>query len=210
MKPGLRGLWLLMAALAVLTAAQSVRYISGDFNLISPEFREKYMEHWNLVRTHGAFAIFALAVGPFQFLPGLRRRFLRAHRLLGRAYFVAVIVAGASGFFMGAMAFGGSISQIGFTLIASLWIYTAIRAVAAVRAGRVAEHRAWMIRNYALTFGAVMLRVDLLLVQLAGLDYATWYPFAVWIAWAPNLVVAEWLIRGRVHVPLLRASASAR
>ena len=66
-----------------------------------------------------------------------------------------------------------------------------------------------MMRNFALTYAAVMLRIWLPLLILAqvpfagpaGFDgdaaFANAYAVVPFLAWLPNLVVAEWLIRRR-------------
>lgn len=87
-----------------------------------------------------------------------------------------------------------------------LWLVTGWRAYRAIRRGDVASHRAWMIRNYALTYSAVTLRVWLLLL-LAPLwlgvpwgfaeTFANAYAALPLVSWLPNLVFAEWLIRRR-------------
>jgi hypothetical protein len=52
-----------------------------------------------------------------------------------------------------------------------------------------------MIRSYALTFAAVMLRIWMPLSDLVGIPFESAYPIAVWLAWVPNLLVAEvWLV----------------
>ena len=63
-----------------------------------------------------------------------------------------------------------------------------------------------MIRNYALTYSAVMLRIwlPLLLVRadpVRAVDFdaafANAYAAVPFLCWLPNLVFAEWLIRRR-------------
>jgi predicted membrane protein DUF2306 len=70
----------------------------------------------------------------------------------------------------------------------------------------VASHRAWMMRNFALTYAAVTLRLWLgLLIGLQAIPgdfdfesaFANAYGVVPFLAWLPNLVVAEWLIRRR-------------
>ena len=62
----------------------------------------------------------------------------------------------------------------------------------------VASHRRWMMRNYALTFGAVTLRIQLgLLTGPLGFAFAQAYPLVAWLAWVPNLIVVEWWLLQR-------------
>ena len=70
-----------------------------------------------------------------------------------------------------------------------------LQAVSVDQAGDVAGHREWMWRNYALTWGAVMLRLQMALLIGCGFTAAEAYPLVAWFAWVPNLAVAEWLVR---------------
>ncbi len=54
-------------------------------------------------------------------------------------------------------------------------------------------HERWMIRSFALTFAAVILRIYL---PFAG-DLVTGYTAIAWLCWIPNLVVAKIWIRLR-------------
>ncbi|MEQ9003518.1 MAG: DUF2306 domain-containing protein, partial [Pseudomonadales bacterium] len=54
-------------------------------------------------------------------------------------------------------------------------------------------HRRWMVRNFALTFAAVTLRLELgLLTGALGWSFDHAYLTVAWLCWVPNLVVAEW------------------
>ncbi|MGI3780961.1 MAG: DUF2306 domain-containing protein, partial [Janthinobacterium lividum] len=83
------------------------------------------------------------------------------------------------------------------------------------RRGDVASHRAWMIRSFALTYAAPTLRFwlfALLIPQLLlGVDFPQAYTNAYapvpFLAWIPNLVIAEFMIRRR-GLPALRLSPS--
>jgi hypothetical protein len=49
-----------------------------------------------------------------------------------------------------------------------------------------------MVRNFSLTFAAVTLRLYLPISGVAGVPFEVAYPIIAWIAWVPNLIVAEW------------------
>ena len=143
----------------------------------------------------------ALLIGPFQFLPRLRqKKYLKLHRWMGRVYLgVGIVIGGLSGLYLSLFAHGGLVNVIGFGLLAILWLYTGGMAYAAIRRGDVNVHRDWMIRNFALTFAAVTLRIWLPLLAITFQDFDAGYQAVSWLAWVPNLVVAEWLIRRRKH-----------
>lgn len=159
----------------------------------------------------------ALVAGPFQFWRGLRDRHRAVHRWMGRGYLAAIAIAGVAGLVIAPFSEAGLAGLVGFGTLAVLWLATAWRAYRAIRAGDVPSHRAWMMRNFALTYAAVTLRLwlgVLLGVQAlpGGFDFesafANAYGVVPFLAWLPNLVVAEWLIRRR-GLPSYRISAGA-
>ncbi|CAN5301441.1 hypothetical protein BH09SUM1_BH09SUM1_10830 [soil metagenome] len=187
--------WTALIYLATATALSQVKYLNGDTSLFDPIFRPKYEAHLAVVLTHGISAVIVLLVGPWQFFPGFRARFPLWHRLAGRVYLLGVLVGAISGFRMGLMAYGGTAARVSFCLLATLWLATGGIALAMILRRNVAAHRRWMVRNFALTFAAVMLRVYLNLGQRAGLDYTVIYPVVTWMAWIPNIVAVELWMR---------------
>ena len=99
-------------------------------------------------------------------------------------------------------AFGGLPARLGFGVLALLWLYTGYRAYRAIRARDIAAHRRWMVRNFALTFAAVMLRLYLPSAMASGMAFELAYPVIAWLCWVPNLVVAEWIIRRTARRPV--------
>jgi uncharacterized membrane protein len=198
-KRGLSGKigWGIVTALSLLLVVLAGRYLSFDPDVFFPDQKAVYLAHTAAIMTHIVSAMIVVLIGPFQFLPALRRgRWLKLHRWLGRTYLIGVAVSGLSGLYMARLAHGGWIAQLGFGVLALLWLCSGWMAYASIRKKQVDAHRAWMIRNYALTFGAVTLRLWQPIFGMLGLDFDTGYRIVAWLAWAPNLIVAEMLIRG--------------
>ncbi len=61
-------------------------------------------------------------------------------------------------------------------LLALGWLYTGWRAFVAIRRGAIVEHRRWMVRNFALSFAAIMLRLYIPASVAIGADFGTAYP----------------------------------
>jgi uncharacterized membrane protein len=161
-------------------------------SLLHPDMKASFLDHATAIYAHIFASTVAMVLGPFQFLAGLRQRFARIHRWMGRAYLgVGVLVGGLAGLYMAAFAFGGIVSKLGFAGLASLWLYTGFRAYRAIRRGEAGEHRKWMVRNFSLTLAAVTLRILLPISQVAGLPFELAYPAIAWLCWVPNLLVAE-------------------
>jgi len=163
---------------------------------VHPSMQAAYAEHPWRILTHVGASLVALAIGPWQFIPALRRR-KALHRGLGFAYFLAVLVGGISGFFTAFIAQGGAISIAGFVVLSAFWIGTALLALAAVKGADYAAHERWAIRNFSLTFAAVTIRWQLGAGFAAGRPFEDFYWMLSWTCWIPNLLVAEWLIRRR-------------
>jgi uncharacterized membrane protein len=160
---------------------------------VHPDMRPGFVAHPVGVYAHVFSALFALLLGPTQFSARLRRDHLRLHRWAGRAYLGAgVLVGGLSGLYIAQFAYGGPIARLGFGTLAVCWLYTGARALLAIRRRDIDEHRRWMVRNFALAFAAVTLRIYIPLAMLAGLEFAAAYAAIAWLCWVPNLLVAEW------------------
>ena len=163
-------------------------------SMVHPDMRVTFATHSTGVYLHIFASMLALVLGPFQFSPRLRATRIQFHRWLGRIYLgVGVLLGGLAGLYMAVYAYGGIAAKLGFACLAIAWLFTGLRAYLAIRAGKVALHRQWMVRNFALTFAAVTLRLYLPLSLVAGIPFQLAYPIIAWMCWVPNLVIAEWL-----------------
>ena len=188
--------WSIMLLLAAFITLVATRYLTLDPDVFFPEQRAVYLAHLATLIMHIVGSMLALIIGPFQFLPGIRKgRWLKVHRWLGRTYLLSVLFGGLGGLFMAQVSYGGIVTHLGFGALACLWLYTGYRAYRHIRRKEIEGHRQWMIRNYALTFAGVMLRVWLPLSMGLGADFTTAYVIIAWACWVPNLFVAEWIIR---------------
>jgi uncharacterized membrane protein len=154
---------------------------------------------------HVVFGGIALLAGPAQFARGIRSRWPRVHRTIGRVSLVAIVVAAGAALVIVPVNSAGLIGVAGFGSLAVLWALFAILGFRAIRRRDVAQHRAWMTRAFALTYAAVTLRLWLpLLIVLhivTGTDpdaaFTAAYAYVPFLAWVPNLIVAELLVRRR-------------
>ena len=184
--------WLIMAMLAVLVTVLAAPYFwLSPASAAPPPLLEAVMQRHTLFLFHIGGGMIALVVGAWNFLERSRERFLNLHRWLGRLYIVSVFTAGLAGFSLSFTAQGGLTARIGFAMLAFLWVATAALAYVRIRAYDIESHRRWMIRNYSLTFAAVTLRLWLPFLMIAGNDFSVVYPTVAWLAWVPNLIIAE-------------------
>jgi uncharacterized membrane protein len=146
---------------------------------------------------HLAAGAVAMIVGAFQVNAAIRQRSLARHRWLGRAYVAAVFIGAPSGLALATVSEGGWITHAAFGLLAVLWFGTTALAYVNIRQRNLLAHQQWMIRSYALTLAAVMLRLYIPAAIIAGFSFEAAYPAISWLCWVPNLIVAEWIIRRR-------------
>jgi uncharacterized membrane protein len=188
--------WWIMLILAVLVSFLASRYLTLDPSVYFPEQKLVYIAHSTGLMLHIVGAIVANLIGPFLFLPKLRSHpFLKLHRGLGTLYLLGVLMGGAGGLYLSFLAYGGLVTQFGFMLLGILWLWTGYRAYHHIRNKRVKLHREWMIRNYALTYAGVMLRLWQVVGMIVGLEFDLSYAIVAWLSWIPNLMVAEWIIK---------------
>lgn len=169
--------------------------------LVHPDMKANFEHHSLIVYAHIFASSLALLIGPWQFSKKLRTGKPRWHRALGKAYLsVGVLLGGVAGLLMAGLAYGGLGSNLGFGILAVLWLYTGARAYWAIRHGDVVMHQRWMIRNFSLTLAAVTLRIYLPLSLVFGWPFDVAYPIISWLCWLPNLLIAEWLYNRPISV----------
>jgi len=188
-----------MAAMALGMAYRIALSLGSAPTSFAPHLREKYMANLATVLAHGCCGCAALALGILQFMPRLRKMYPRAHAALGSAYAISVLVSATAALPMAARAYGGWSAKLGLLLLACGWLGTLAVAVARIVAGSIETHGRWMLRNYALTFSAVMVRVWMTAGFSTDLSVETVYQVVAWISWVPTVLAVEvYLARGWV------------
>jgi uncharacterized membrane protein len=182
-------IWCVIAFLSVGVGGYALYHVATGFQnlpLTNPMF-----DPWGL-RVHIAAAGFAMILGAFQFLKPLRRKAPSLHRWMGRGYILACTIGGLAGGAIALYSTAGPIAGWGFFMLAVLWVPFTLLALFAAMRKDFSAHERWMIRSFALTFGAVTLRLQLPIgPMLTGGDFLAAYVWIAWLAWVPNLIVAE-------------------
>jgi hypothetical protein len=196
--------WLLFVVAIVFSVVLAYPYLGLDID--NSRLDVSGGLHYSVLVAHIFTAAVALVLGPLQFVPKVRAR-KRIHRTLGRVYLFAGVLPSAVATIPVAVWSGRPVTQIGLTTAAVLWLITGGLAYRAARRRDFVGHRAWMMRNYALTFLAVTSRIlvpALLLVQIpfGGADAGpigerapSMIPIGQTLGWIVNLIVVEFLIR---------------
>jgi len=192
-----RSLTLLAIVFSLLVALASYRFVFLGLSLSFPDMLHHVLQRRSAFILHVLFSPLALALGALQFLPKLRAKGIKLHRCLGGVYALSVVLGGISGLLVALGAAGGVAATLGFGLLSVFWIAVTLHAVRLAMLGKIASHRRWMLRSFALTFSAVTLRIYLLGFALAGVGYTDASVYLAWLCWIPNVIIAEWYLRRR-------------
>jgi uncharacterized membrane protein len=202
-----RASWKLLASLLLLSlvpvAAGAVRLsmLFGGGKVTADNAR--FMAAPGPVVLHIVCATLFCVLGAFQFDPALRQRLPRLHRSAGRVIAPCGILAALAGLWMTAVypipaeLQGGLLYGIRWAVGLSMLLAIVV-SVLAVLQRRIAEHKAWMVRAYALGQGAGTQVLIMLPVTLfAGAPTFIFRDVLMASAWGVNVVFAEWIIRRR-------------
>jgi uncharacterized membrane protein len=137
----------------------------------------------------------ALVVGALQLNRRIRARNRKLHRVLGRVYVGAIWTASAGGLWI-ALYFNVTLAaRLMFVLAATLWFAATTTAFRHIRHRRIAAHREWMIRSFALSLFFVTFELWVAGLKATGLPESIAYPLSIGLSWSVNLVIAERWIR---------------
>jgi uncharacterized membrane protein len=204
-----RALWLIVAVLSLIMIAVATRRLL-HLTQPAPDLNAGFERHSFLTLAHVLPGLVFVLLGPLQFMTGLRRRRPALHRWTGRVFLAASHVIGVTALVMSPqMAIGGALETSATFVFGLLFLFALARAFAAIRARRIAEHRTWMIRAYAIGLGVATVR------PIVGLFFATsritrlsphdFFGIAFWLGFTISLVAAEIWIRFRsVHQTIAR------
>jgi hypothetical protein len=199
--------WLTILGLSALVVANTVPYFSlgGNFAFLVEKGALSGERLWRTCFfAHVSGGMLCLATGPLLLWNGLLRRSKAAHRWLGRAYALAVLGwAGPAGLYLSIHSKGGLSGHACFLLLDVAWIAATALAIRHVTARRVAEHRRWMMRSYALALSAVFFRVFQLGFHVGGMADEPNYVLSLWLSLGASVVAGEVLARRPSPAPAL-------
>jgi uncharacterized membrane protein len=187
-------LWVIGAILAILIGLYPSLYflVKEKFGLLltkSPTLLANGI-WWTAFYMHIVFGGIALLVGWSQFNSQWRKKYLNAHRLIGKIYVFTVLMSGLGGAYIAFFATGGWLNSLGFGLLDIIWVYSTWRAFTDAKNKNIPSHQRMMIYSYAACFAAVTLRLWLPLLMMIFNDMEIAYGIVAWLCWVPNLLVA--------------------
>ena len=195
--------WWAILVLSWIVVLYGSLYLILRQRMFPPELVDSFKARPWGIYPHVIVGMLGLALGPLQFHPRIQMR-TALHRTIGKVYVGIAMLVGLVGLYMAWYSFGGPITHMGFGLLAVGVLVTTWTAYRLVRARQFRKHREWMIRSYALMFGAVTLRLwlPLFIIGYQG-QFLPAYRWIAWVSWVPNLLVAELYIRRTRTRPLM-------
>jgi uncharacterized membrane protein len=133
--------------------ASAAHYLQEPYNA-------GFLDLPNIVALHVVLGGVYLALAPFQFVRRIRSRHLGYHRRVGRLLVAIGVVVGVTALLMGlVIPISGWPERVVVGLFGSLFLFALLKGFFHVRTGRVALHREWMIRAFAIGLAIATQRV---------------------------------------------------
>ena len=101
---------------------------------------------------HIVLGIIATIIGPFQFIPKIRNKYLKTHRQIGRVYIISTVLSGISGMYMAITSDVNLPYTVGLFMLGVTWVTSSTLAFVSIKNKKVDLHKEWMIRSYVITF----------------------------------------------------------
>lgn len=185
------------AALALVTVSIAVvsvlRYFTSLIPAPPPIIENAFASPFLVLHVFGG--VVALLLGPLQLTSAVRTRWPAFHRSTGRLYIAACAIGAPSGLILALGTTAGPVAGAGFVILALLWPLFTWLGVRAAMERRFDQHRAWMLRSYAMTAAAITLRLMLPAAGMLGFGFYEAYSVIAWISWITNLLLVEFIIR---------------
>jgi uncharacterized membrane protein len=192
------------AGWAIVLSASVYFIVNSAFHYFAYNSKT-YGEFWPyapFLALHIAGGMVALVLGPFQFMPSIRKNYAKTHRTMGKIYLISVTIAASASFVLSiykiivtekALAYGS-----GLALLAIAWLLTSGMAYWSVRYRNFVQHREWMVRSFVVTCAFVSFRLFFkILTEKFRTDPGATAEIMAWACWALPLMVTEAFLQGK-------------
>jgi uncharacterized membrane protein len=145
---------------------------------------------------HIIAALTALVLGPFQFIPSIRKKYPQSHRLMGKIYLCCIVVAAIASLEMSVVKIiikeKAIIFGTGLFMLAVVWLLTSGMAYWSARSRNFVQHREWMVRSFVVTCAFTTFRLaQQTLTNQFGIDGGVAAELMAWACWSVPLIVTE-------------------
>jgi uncharacterized membrane protein len=149
--------WLLMIVVGLLAL---LGIGAAVFHYLEEPYNPGFLEFPTITAFHVILGGVYLALAPFQFVQRIRTRWLGVHRWVGRLLVVIGLIVGVTALFMGfVFPMAGWPESVVIGLFGGLYLVALVLGFAHVRAGRIALHREWMMRAFAIGLSIATMRI---------------------------------------------------
>ncbi len=190
------------SASAVTRLIRTTQYLSDPSGYVVPPsppgaegFEPRYFALPYLSIAHASSGLVFMILGPIQFLPAVRNRWIRFHRWSGRVWMIAALVGVVTAliFVQRLPVFGDLSTNAAIVFASSLFIVALVQGYRTIRRREIARHREWMIRCFAIGLGIATFRVliPLLMMPPIGASFSEAWESVAWLGFVINVVAAE-------------------
>jgi uncharacterized membrane protein len=184
----------LLRILAIATGLYSLAFIFFD-SIGDPKFHEKISTSPIMWCFHLFGGGLSLIVSTFAISEHVRIKYLELHKLMGKVYVISIVFASIGGFFLAFNSESGAVSGFAFGILSIIWFYSTLMAFIKIKSKKIIEHKVWMYRSFALTIGAVFLRIEVpFIMMLSKNNWVESFGTVAWLSWVPSLIITEWFI----------------
>ena len=158
-------------ALSVVVGFLALGGVGAAAHYLYEPYNPGFLEYPTIVALHVILGGLYLVLAPLQFVRRIRSRHLGYHRWAGRVLVSIGLVVGTTGVFMGlVIPIAGWIGRGYISFFGVLFLVALVKSFVHIRAGRVALHREWMIRAFAIGLAVVTQRLIFIPALLAVAD----------------------------------------
>jgi uncharacterized membrane protein len=181
----------------ITSFAQPIADPRATFNA----FDVRYYEHFLATWLHLGPALLIFTIGPMQFIPAVRKKWINLHRWSGRIFIACGVIGAASGFFIGALYPFMGLEGQGFNqsmatvVIAGYTLLCLYKAYSSIRRKQFGAHREWMIRAWTIMLAIATQRIMLgVLMSTTGVGIEILFGTTFWMAGLLNVTIGEFWI----------------
>ena len=205
----LRVLMFILAFIGIAMVVRRTLATEGHLRSFSPgggpPFDGSFARHPVITFIHILPGAFFMVLGTLQFVPGIRRRYPRYHRLAGRVFVAIGYIVGLSALALPFMMrpIGGLNEATGTILFAIYFLVALSKAWWYARKRQLLLHREWMIRTFALGLAVATIRpIIVLFFAFSHQPPQVFFGTAFWLGFSLHAIAAEvWI---NVTRPVLR------
>lgn len=175
-------------------AAAAMHYVGTPYNA-------GFLDYPVVTALHVGLGGLYLTFAPFQFVPAIRNRWLGYHRWAGRSLVSIGLIVGFTGFFAATIfPFSGWAERVVVGGFATFFFSALLVSAWHIRARRIAEHRAWMVRAFSIGLSIATMRIIfiplLVVIGPESLDtVADLSIISFALAFFIHTVASEWWLR---------------